>query len=167
MKNYVLIFVISCITTTFVSAQDIIVKHDGEKLNVKVNYVTESIIVFTNPADSRSDKLGKAEVEKIVYQSGRIEPISNKIVVHGKKDWEKIVVTSNPLSVVGLIKKGEIHIKTTHQIHGISNIESRDVEKMKKQAAEMGAHVIVLNGYDARLETLKTNDQVVVAYGYE
>lgn len=156
-----------CIATRFVSAQDVIVKHDGEKLNVKVNYVTESIIVFTDPLDSHSYKLGKAEVEKIVYKSGRVEPISNKVEVHGKKDWEKIVVTSNPLSVVGLIKKGEIHIKSAHQINGLSNIESRDVEKMKKQAAEMGAHVIVLNGYDARNESLKTNDQIVVAYGYE
>ncbi|TKT87308.1 hypothetical protein [Dyadobacter frigoris] len=167
MKNHLLIFVICCISTRFVSAQDVIVKHDGEKLNVKVNYVTESTIVFTDPRDSHSDKLGKAEVEKIVYKSGRIEPISDKVEVHGKKDWEKIVVTSNPLSVVGLIKKGEIHIKSTHQIHGISNIESRDIEKMKKQAAEMGAHVIVLNSYDARQESLKSNEQIVAAYGYE
>lgn len=167
MKNYLIIFVLCCITTRFVSAQDVIVKHDGEKLNVKVNYVTESSIVFTNPLNAHSDKLGKAEVEKIVYKSGRIEPISDKIEVHGKKDWEKIVVTSNPLSVVGLIKKGEIHIKSAHQIHSISSIESREVEKIKKQAAEMGAHVIVLNGYDARHEASKTNEQIVVAYGYE
>ncbi|MEO6685837.1 MAG: hypothetical protein ABIN24_07725 [Dyadobacter sp.] len=167
MKNYLLIFVISCVVSRVVSAQDIVFKHDGEKLNVKVNYVTESIIVFTDPVDSHSAKLGKAEVEKIVYKSGRIEPISNKVEVHGKKDWEKIVVTNNPLSVVGLVKKGEIHVKSDHQIHSISNIESREIEKMKKQAAEMGAHVIVLNGYDARNESFKTNNQVVVAYGYE
>ena len=58
-------------------------------------------------------------------------------------------------------------MKSVHQIHGISNIESKDVEKMKKQAAEMGAHVIVLKGYDARQESIKNNDQVVIAYGYE
>lgn len=167
MRNYILLVVICCITTRFVSAQDLIVKHDGEKLNVKVNYVTESTIVFTNPGDSHSAKFGKAEVEKIVYKSGRIEMISDKVEVHGKKDWEKIIVTSNPLSVVGLIKKGEIHLKSAHRINGILNIESRDVEKMKKQAAEMGAHVIVLSSYDARQESIKSNDQVVVAYGYE
>ncbi len=162
-----MILVVCCIATRFASAQDVIVKHDGEKLHVRVNYVTESTIVFTNPVDSHSDKLGKAEVEKIVYQSGRVEPISKKVEVHGKKDWEKIIVTSNPLSVVGLIKKGEIHVKSAHHIDGIANMESREVEKMKKQAAEMGAHVIVLSGYDARHESLKTNDQIVVAYGYE
>ncbi|MBE9460844.1 hypothetical protein ACFP1I_20100 [Dyadobacter subterraneus] len=167
MKKYLIVLIMCCISTQFVFAQDLIVKHDGAKLNVKVNYVTESIIVYTDPANSHSDKLGKAEVEKIVYKSGRIEPISDKIEVHGKKDWEKIVVTSNPLSVIGLIKKGEIHVKSVHQIHGISNIESKDVEKMKKQAAEMGAHVIVLKGYDARQESIKNNDQVVIAYGYE
>ncbi len=158
---------ICCFSTQLVFGQDLIVKHDGEKLNVKVNYVTESIIVYTDPADSRSYKLGKAEVERIVYKSGRMEPISQKVEIHGKKDWEKIVVTNNPLSVVGLIKKGEIHIKSAHQIYSLSNIETRDVEKMKKQAAEMGAHVIVLNGYDARAELTKKSDQILFAYGYE
>lgn len=168
VKNCLLIFMLGCISMPFVSAQDIIVKHNGEKLNVKVNYMTESAIVFTINGEAKSDIIGKAKVEKIIYKSGREEPITQKVEVHGKKDWDKIVVTRNPLYVVGLAKKGEIHIKPGKELHGIVSYGESDVENMKKQAAAMGAHVIVLDAYDARHQaSIKGNDRTVIAYGYE
>lgn len=168
MKQNLLFLLFFVSSLTYVTAQDIIVKHDGKKLDVRINYITESSIVFTSPGSATVEKLGKAEVEKVIYKSGRVESISEKVVVNGKKDWEKIVITNNPLSVVGLAKKGEIHVKTNGPVQGISGYETRDLEKIKKQAAEMGAHVIVLDGYDARAEiSNKSKDHVVTAYGYQ
>lgn len=167
MKNCLLFFTLCFLSISFVSAQDLIVKHDGGKLNVKVNYMTESAIVFTINGETDSDMIGKAKVEKIIYKSGRVEPITEKVEVHGKKDWEKIIVTRNPLYVVGLAKKGEIHVKSGKELHGIVSYGDSDVENMKKQAASMGAHVIVLEAYDARRQSDNLNDRTVAAYGYE
>ncbi|WP_254411498.1 hypothetical protein [Dyadobacter diqingensis] len=167
MNYFLLSLVIAFGSLQFASAQDIIVKHNGSKLEAKVNYVTESVVVYTSPGENSSGKLGKAEVEKIIYKSGRVELISQKIVVNGHDDWKKIVLTSNPLSVVGLIKKGEIKVKSGRESHGTASFDSKEVEKMKKQAADMGAHVILVNGYDGRIEPSEHNKmEVVVAYGY-
>jgi hypothetical protein len=167
VKN-VLMFVLCSISVTFACAQDLIVKHDGQTLSVKVNYLTESNIVFTTPGETDADQVGKAEVEKIIYKSGRTELISKKVEIHGIQDWQKIVLTNNPLSVVGLTKKGEIHTKVSKNVSSMASYEPRDVEKMKKQAAGMGAHVIVLGGYDANHESRSTgSERVVLAYGYQ
>jgi hypothetical protein len=148
-------------------AQDIIVRHSGSKVEAKVNYVTESVVVYTIPGESNSWKLGKAEVEKIIYRSGRVELISQKIVINGHDDWEKVILTSNPLSVVGLVKKGEIKVKTGRESYGAASFESKEIEKMKKLAADMGAHVILVNGYDGRIELSGRNKmEIVTGYGY-
>jgi hypothetical protein len=168
VKKHLPFFILCLFSISFASAQDIIVKHDGGKLNVKVNYMTESAIIFTIDGETESDMIGKARVEKIIYKSGRIEPITEKIEVHGKEDWEKIIITRNPLYVIGLTKKGEIHVKSGKELHGIISYGSSDFENMKKQAASMGAHVIVLEAYDARHQTNSiAGDRKVLAYGYE
>lgn len=166
MNNYLLTIVIIFSSFKIVQGQDVIVKHNGSKLNVKVNYITESAVVFTDTEHDNTSKLGKAEVEKIIYKSGRVEPISQKIEIHGQQDWQKIILTSNPLSVVGLTKKGEIKVKSGRQTHGMANFETHDLEKLKKQAAGMGAHVIVVDGYDGRVESNNQKMETVAAYGY-
>jgi len=168
VKKHLPFFILCLFSISFASAQDLIVKHDGGKLNVKVNYITESAIIFTIAGETDSDMIGKARVEKIIYKSGRIEPITEKIEVHGKKDWEKIIITRNPLYVIGLTKKGEIHVKSGKEFNGIVSYGNGDFENMKKQAASMGAHVIVLEAYDARQQSGSTGvDHKVLAYGYE
>ncbi|MCF2444779.1 hypothetical protein L0657_12495 [Dyadobacter sp. CY345] len=167
MNRYLFAIVIILSSFKLVHGQDIIVKHDGSKLNGKVNYITESTVVYTEPENSNTSKLGKAEVEKIIYKSGRIEPISQKVEIHGQEDWQKIILTTNPLLVVGLMKKGEIKVKSGRQGHGMANFESHDMEKMKKQAAGMGAHVLVVDGYDGRAEFSNQKTETVVAYGYK
>ena len=167
VKN-VLIFVLCSISVKFARAQDLIVKHDGHTLSVKVNYLTESNVVFTIPGGTDADQVGKAEVEKIIYKSGRTELISKKVEIRGIEDWQKIVLTNNPLSVVGLTKKGEIYTKASKNVSSMASYEPRDIEKMKKQAAGMGAHVIVLGGYDANNHPRSVgSERVVVAYGYQ
>ena len=166
MNRYLFAIVIIFSSFSLVQGQDIIVKHNGSRLDAKVNYITESMIVYTEAESKNSSKLGRAEVEKIIYKSGRIEPITQKVEVHGEEDWHKIILTSNPLLVVGLTKKGEIKVKSGRQRHGMANFESHDLEKMKKQAAGMGAHVVVVDGYDGRLEFDKQKIETVAAYGY-
>lgn len=153
-----------CLTS--VEAQDVIVRHNGPELHGKVNYVTESMVVYTVADEKKTSNLGKAEVEKIIYKSGRVEPISQKVEIHGQEDWDKIMVTSNPLLVVGLKKKGEIKVKSDRQAHGMATFESRDLEKLKKQAAGMGAHVVVVDGYDGRMKPGNQKTETVSAYGY-
>jgi len=65
VNNYLLTIVIIFSSFKIVQGQDVIVKHNGSKLNVKVNYITESAVVFTDTEHDNTSKLGKAEVEKI------------------------------------------------------------------------------------------------------
>jgi len=48
----------------------------------------------------------------------------------------------------------------------MANFETHDLEKLKKQAAGMGAHVIVVDGYDGRVESNNQKMETVAAYGY-
>lgn len=169
VKKYLLASLLIFCSLLLASAQDVVVKHDGSHLKVKVNYLTESAVAFTIPGETRPIKMGRAEVEKIIYQSGRTEAVSQKVIINGRQDWNKIIVTSNPLSIVGLTKKGEIKVKSGKQAHGVANFESKDIEKIKKQAADMGAHVVVVNGYDGRSEPETSQEskiEIINAYGY-
>jgi len=167
MTKFWLGAVISVFSFQAVIAQDIVAKHDGAKLSGKVNYITESVVVFTPQGEKKSFKLGKAEVEKITYKSGRTEYVTPKIEINGREDWEKVSMTTNPLQVIGLSKKGEIKAKSDRQNQGLASFDTRALKKMKKDAADMHAHVILIKPYDGREETGSKNKmETLVVYGY-
>lgn len=130
----------------FAQNNDKMIKHSGETLDVKVVKVGETTIIYKYPGEDAEQTIGKFAVASITYGSGRKETISEKIVVSGKEDWEKVEILTDKSQVVGLKKGEEVRGKTSGMLsyNTAGSADKKATRRIKEAAAEMGAPFILL-----------------------
>ena len=146
MKKIILLFAV-VLSTAFANAQvDVITKHNGETVNGKVIRLEEYTVVFKYDGEDAENSLGKYAIEKFVYgKSGRVEEVSEKIVVNGEADWEKVVILEEKSYIAGLKKAGEVRGKT-----GLINFQTGNTgdkkaqKKLKMDAAKLGCPFVLM-----------------------
>jgi sRNA-binding regulator protein Hfq len=146
MKKIILLFSM-VLTTSLISAQaDVITKHSGEKVNGKVVRVDEYTVVFKYEGEDAENTIGKYAIEKVVYgKSGRVEDVTEKIVVSSEDDWEKVVILEEKSYIAGLKKGGEVRGKT-----GLINFQTGNTgdkkadKKLKMAAAAIGCPFVLM-----------------------
>ncbi len=153
MKNF-LLAVLLVFTSSFVNAQDSqtekpneideVYKHDGEVVKGKVIRVEEYTIVFIYNGEDTEYTIGKYAVEKIKHNSGRVEDVSEKIVVNSKDDWEKVVILEDKSYIAGLTKGSEVRGKTGLINFQTGNTGDKKAEKKLKMAAAKEGHPFIL-----------------------
>jgi sRNA-binding regulator protein Hfq len=134
-------------SVAFANAQaDVITKHNGEVVKGKVIKLEEYTIIFKYDGEDAENTIGKYAVEKIVYgKSGRVENVTEKIVINGESDWEKVVILEDKGYIAGLTKGGEVRGKT-----GLINFQTGNTgdkkaqKKLKMDAAKMGCPFVLL-----------------------
>jgi sRNA-binding regulator protein Hfq len=144
MKKIILIALLSF--SAIVSAQvDKIYKHNGETVDGKVIRLEEYTVVFKYDGEDAENVIGKYAIEKIVYgKSGRVEEVTEKIVVNGEADWEKVVILEEKSYIAGLRKVDEIRGKTGLINYHTGNTADKKAEKkLKMAAAAMGCPFIL------------------------
>ena len=88
---------------------DMIYKHNGEVVEGKVIRLDEYTVVFKYDGEDAENTFGKYAIEKIVYgKTKRVEEVTEKIVVTGEADWEKVVILEDKAYIAGLKKDGEV-----------------------------------------------------------
>jgi sRNA-binding regulator protein Hfq len=146
MKKIILSFFM-LITTSLIFAQvDVITKHSGETLSGKVIRVDEYIVVYKYDGEDAENSISKYAIEKIVYgKSGRVEEVTEKIVVNGEEDWNKVVILEDKSYIAGLKKVGEIKGKTAFiNLHTGNTGDSKAEMKLKMEAAKLGCEFIFM-----------------------
>lgn len=146
MKELFIVFFFSIMSLMTV-AQDLIIKHSGDTLNCKVKEVLENNLKYKFQGEDVIMTIYLSQVEKVIFSSGRVQNFTDKIIVNGKKDWPKVIVTNISEEVSGLVRKGEVIGKATGNWGAASSAKSvynNALEKMKKEAAEKGAHIIYM-----------------------
>jgi len=146
MKKNILLFLM-LLTTSLIFAQvDVITKHSGEVVKGKVLRVDEYTVVFVYDGEDAENSIGKYAIEKVVYgKSGRVEDITEKIVVNGEVDWEKVIILEEKSYIAGLKKVGEVRGKT-----GLINLQTGNTgdkkaeKKLKMAAAAIGCPFILM-----------------------
>ena len=103
-------------------------------------------MVFKYDGEDAENSLGKYAIEKIVYgKSGRVEEVSEKILVNGEADWEKVVILEEKSYIAGLKKGGEVRGKT-----GLINFQTGNTgdkkaqKKLKMDAAKLGCPFVLM-----------------------
>jgi len=116
---------------------DQIFKHNGETIEGNVLRITEYSVVFKYAGEDAENTLSKYAVEKIIHgRSQRIEEISEKIIVEGPEDWEKVVILVDKNLIAGLKKGSEIRGKTSFvNFHTANTGDKKAMKKMKQEAA--------------------------------
>ncbi len=135
MKNF--LFCAVMLVATMVNAQvDEIFKHNGEVVKGKVVRNEEYVIVFKYDGEDAENSMSKYAIEKVVYgKSGRTEEITEKIVVNGELDWEKVVIFEEKDYIAGLKKVGEVRGKTGLINFQTGNTGDKKAEKKLKMDA--------------------------------
>jgi len=125
---------------------DVITKHNGETVKGKVIKLEEYTIIFKYDGEDAENTVSKYAVEKVVYgKSGRVEEITEKIVVNGEDDWEKVVILEEKGYIAGLKKGEEVRGKTGLINFQTGNTGDKKAEKkLKMAAAAIGCPFILM-----------------------
>jgi hypothetical protein len=145
MKRYIFVCLLFAISSVF-GQSDKIYKHTGETVLGKVIKLEEYTIVFQYDKEDAQNTIGKYAVEKIVYgKSGRTEVVSQKIIVAGEGDWQKVVILEDRSYIAGLKKREEIRGKTGFiSFHTGNTADKKAEKKLKMDAAKNGYPFILL-----------------------
>lgn len=144
MKKLIFIF-LSVIN--FVSGQtDKIFKHNGDLVEGTVVRLDEYTITFRYFNEDAENVVGRYAIEKIVYgKSGRTEEVTEKIIINGEDDWEKVVILEDKAYIAGLKKGDEVRGKTGLINFQTGNTGDKKAEKkLKMEAAKLGCPFILL-----------------------
>lgn len=145
MKKFILIIIL----VTFgniVLAQDKIVTHKGDTIVCKVSELTDNSIKYKFEGEDLVNTIYKNLVKEIIFQSGRIQKVTEKIEINGPDDWEKVQITNLETDIAGLTKKGELTANAASgwSTTGEGKMQAKAMEKLKKQAAAIGAHIVLI-----------------------
>ncbi len=144
--KYILFLAVVLVSLTVNAQVDQIFKHSGEVVDGKVIRLEEYTIVFVYDGEDAENTIGKYAIEKIVYgKSGRVEEVSDKIVINSDKDWENVVVLEDKSYIAGLTKVEEIRGKTGLINFQTGNSGDKKAEKkLKIAAAKLGCQFILM-----------------------
>ncbi len=124
---------------------DKIYKHNGEVVDGKVIKLEEYTVIFKYDGEDAENTISKYAIEKIVYgKSGRVEEVTEKIVINGEADWEKVVILEDKAYISGLKKVDELRGKTgLINFHTGNTGDKKAEKKLKMEAAKMGCPFIL------------------------
>lgn len=131
---------------------DKLIKLTNEEILVNVIAVNDREVSFTYPGEKAVNILNKNQIKEIDFASGRVEKITERVVIASEEDWQKVVVTTLESDVVGLSRKGEVRAKAAGAtaLSNQANIDARATEKLKREAARMGAHIILIQAQNTQ-----------------
>jgi hypothetical protein len=169
-----LFFLVLSISPFIIQAQDTLHFHNGKKVVGKIISVNEYTITYRYQNEDATQTAGRYAVEKINYQSGRIDDISEKITIDGIEDWEKVMLLEDRTQIAGL-KKGSIIRSNTRflNLHSANTSERKSFERLLKEAAKINSPFLYITNehetlYPGLIWSIGATQQVkrAVAFGY-
>lgn len=150
---------------------DLIIQHSGDSLKVQVISVDDKV-VFKYLNEEATNFLSNNCIDKIIFASGRVQKFDDKVIITGVKDWEKVIITTNPDDVKCLVRKGEVRASSSNDwnFKGKMGIDKKATMKIKKEAAKLNSHVILLEDQFKKNMTFwsgATSSKYGIAYSYE
>ena len=162
------IFIVILFLTSIVSAfsqTDKIKKLNGDSLEVIIKKVSQTEIEYSYVNEDLIQSINKSNVSCIVYKSGRVEKFAEVIVINGESDWEKVTFTTIEADVKDLTKVGEVAGKHMIVFGKESKIRLIATEKIKREAAKLGAHTVYL--YEDKFELDPINNVSLRGFAYK
>lgn len=146
--------------TSFLFADShIIVKQNGEK--IEVNYVTtkNNTVFYSLPGNSTVNEISLFAIEKVIDKKTNSILIDNhKVDVSGKKGYKKVQFITN--TQTNGLHQGAVLKTTIHKPKGLTKSDwiADASTRLKKQAASQGfPFVMITNQTDSQLEAAAYN----------
>lgn len=144
------------------SKNDILYLAEGTK-EVQVKEIGPNTIKYSYPSESIVYTISKHQVAKISYASGREEIFDSPIKkVKGLDNAPQVYVTYNNDEVIGLEPIGQLFSKATGvtALSSVNNVKNRALDKLKAEAAMIGANVILVGSVYQRGNQFGGENQV-------
>ena len=139
---------------------DVIKKQVGETLKGKIVSVDDNVIVFTYQGQNVEYTIAKNAVEKITYgNTGQVVQTSNKIVIIGEADWQKVQIVENVNHTAGLEVGVQLGTSADLANYQSGNGNSPVIKRLKMQAAKLGYQFILVT-------TDASSNRVAFGYKY-
>ena len=139
------VIMLACVSSF---AQDEITLHNGTVAKGKVVENEPSFIKFVYAGEDVTSTLGKVAIEKIKYQSGRVEECSQKVIIDDPdKDFEKVMILREKDECTGLVRIQEFTEKSGGAWSlGVTagKYEQKTIKKLQKKAASLGGCAILI-----------------------
>lgn len=145
MRKVVLIMTIILISS-LVYSQDKIYTHKGDSIICKVSEMGEKSIKYKYEGEELTNSISKNLVSQVRFANGRVQKVTDKVIINGESDWGKVQITNIPSDIEGLTRVEELMAKansgwsTTNQ----GKMEKKAMDKLKKEAAAKGCHIVLL-----------------------
>jgi hypothetical protein len=142
-------------------SQDRMITLAGDTVLCKILDVNEILITYKFPTEDSVYTRSAIFIHRILYGDGRIQNVSERVIVLDENDWEKVSITYDENDVEGLVKIGEIKARDSSNIFGDSGEENAQMEAMKnlrKKAAKMGAFIVLV--IDHSTQKARVNSQM-------
>ena len=145
MKKIILLFALAFSFGIANAQVDTIYKHSGETVEGKVLRLDEYTVVFKYDGEDAENTIGKYAVEKIVYgKTKRQEDVTEKIIINGEADWEKVIILEEKSYIAGLKKVAEVRGKTgLINYHTGNTGDKKAAKKLKMDAAKLGCPFVL------------------------
>ena len=138
----------------FSFAQDEITLHNGTVAKGKVVKNEPSFIQFVYEGEEVPSTLGKVAIEKIKFQSGRVEECSSKIVINDpNKEFDKVLILREKDECTGLVRIQEFTEKSggAWSLGATSGkYEQKAIKKLQKKAAGLGGCVLLITSHQSK-----------------
>lgn len=145
MKKFLYVFLL------FISvqcmAQDEVYFHNGTVAKGTVSEVTEQFIKFCYQGENVVNTISRNALAQIHFSSGRVQEMSQKVIVNSPNDWEKVRVVNDKNEVLGLKSLGQIekHSSGTWSFSiTAGHFSEKTLKKIRKEAAQRGGCIVLI-----------------------
>ncbi len=151
-----LAFIVLGLTSQEAKAQDseytdTIVGLGGNKIACKIIQVSSTKVTYQVPDKEAIQELERKQIQKLLYESGRIEVFNKPLVMMVEEtDWRSVVLTEDPSEVEGLTEKGKVESESYKRAKNKQQAKRSAQIRLQKQAANMGATIVLITTLDAK-----------------
>ena len=146
MKKYLLV-ACALLLATYGNAQDVLMLHNGDSVKGKVIERRDKYITFIYQGEESINTIGVNAINKIHYQSGRTEFITEKIKITSAADWKNVRVVYDKDEVMGLRSLGQVekHSSGTWSFSiSAGHFSEKTLKKLRQEAAKRGGRIVLV-----------------------
>ena len=99
--------------STLAYSQDKIFTHRGDSIVCKVSEIGEKSIKYKYEGEDLINSISKNLVSQVRFSNGRVQKVTDKVIIKGGADWEKVQITNIESDVEGLTRVAEMMAKAS------------------------------------------------------
>lgn len=137
MKNFIT-FLFFSFSLTLMAQSHVLIKHNGEKLNVNYIKNENNTIYFNSGKDQIEQTISAFAVAEVINNTtNQITKVSDKIVINGEQDYRKVMVIA-PTATTGLASTKNTTVANRIKGQTPLAVQQQNLVALKRKAAKEG-----------------------------